>query len=154
MRRDRPTGTDGRAPSRKAPVGFTMVEMVVTLAVVSLLMIGVVAFLVNGMVSAQKTTAINDTTVKGRYIFEHISREMARSKDLAASNFSSPNGGGTAYSTFNYRIAVGSGGTVTSGGGDISSITTVTVQMDAPTPPDLLVPQVGDYVKLPFPNLG
>jgi prepilin-type N-terminal cleavage/methylation domain-containing protein len=69
-------------PSRNA---FTMVEMIVTLLVACILMIAVVAFLVNGVVSTTKTTAINDSTVKGRYVFEHLSREMARANDLTIS---------------------------------------------------------------------
>ncbi len=70
---------------------FTMVEMIVTLFVACILMIAVVAFLVNGIVSTTKTTAINDTTTKGRYVFEHMSREMSRAGDLNTVNFTGPN---------------------------------------------------------------
>src|ERR1700691_2679950 len=66
-------------------VAFTLVEMIVTLTVACILMVAVVAFLVNGVVSTTKTTAINDSTAKGRYVFEHLSREMARANDLTIS---------------------------------------------------------------------
>ena len=113
-------GTDRKAE----PVGFTMVEMVVTLGVACILMVAVVAFLVNGMVSATKTTAINDTTTKGRYVFEHLSKEMARAADLSVPNFTTPNGTGSAYQGFTYRIAVGGAGTAAT---ELLSSQTVTV---------------------------
>ncbi|HEY5079750.1 MAG TPA: prepilin-type N-terminal cleavage/methylation domain-containing protein, partial [Opitutaceae bacterium] len=139
------------APRKADPVGFTMIEMIVTLGVASLLMIAVVAFMVNGMVSATKTTSINDTTTKGRYIFEHLSKEMARAADLSVPNFTTPNATSSAYQGFTYRIAVGGAGTAAT---CLLSSQTVTVTIPAPAPPDNLVPQAGDFLMLPFPNLG
>src|SRR5580700_1791155 len=101
----RAEGAQGRG---KAPVGFTMVEMVVAMGVACLLMVGVVAFLVNGVVSTAKTSTINDTTAKARYVFEHLSGEMAKAADLTLINFATPNNvtNPTAYSSFSYRINV------------------------------------------------
>ena len=110
----------GKRGGRKGgPVGFTAVETIVTLGVACILMIAVVAFLVNGMVSSTKTTAINDNTTKGRYVFEHISKEMALSADLNLPNFILPNPVGPTgssnptYAGFTYRITVGGPGTIT-----------------------------------------
>lgn len=102
-----------------APVGFTLVETIVTLGVACILMVAVVAFLVNGMVSATKTTAINDNTIKGRYVFEHLSKEMEKSADLNLPNFILPNPAsptGTSkptYAGFQYRVTIGGPGTNT-----------------------------------------
>lgn len=97
---DKSSGSGKDAVRRNPPrVAFTLVEMIVTLAVACILMIAVVAFLVNGVISTTKTTAINDTTTKGRYVFEHMSKEMARSSDLNVvsptpqGNFFGPNPG-------------------------------------------------------------
>ena len=57
------------SPPNKPPQGMTLVEMTVALTVACILMVAIVAFLVNGLVSSAKTTAINDTTTKGRYVF-------------------------------------------------------------------------------------
>src|ERR1017187_9513710 len=96
--------------TEKPPNGMRLVEMVVALGVACILMVAVVAFLVNGVVSTTKTTAIDDTTTKGRYVFEHMSRELARAADLTSSNFTTPNGGYTAFTGFYYRISVGTAG--------------------------------------------
>ena len=155
--RSRESGRARQASSRRRlPVGFTMVEMVVALGVACILMVGVVAFLVNGVVSTSKTTAINDTTTKGRYVFEHLSSEMSRSTDLGLSNFLSPldplHPATTTYSSFNYRINVGNSGTTTT----VTPLSShsLPISFPAPTAPDYLVPQVGDYLLLPYPNFG
>jgi len=140
----------------QTPVGFTMVEMVVALGVACLLMVGVVAFLVNGVVSTSKTTAINDTTTKSRYVFEHLSSEMSRSGDLQMANFLVPldplHPQTTQYSSFNYRINIGGAGTTA----QVTSLSQHSLQVSFPaaTAPDYLVPQVGDYLLLPYPNFG
>src|SRR5208282_2761890 len=120
-----PRNISGRSEggdSRKGPpVGFTMVETIVTLGVACILMIAVVAFLVNGVVSTTKTTAINDATTKGRYVFEHLSKEMSRASNLylapsPSPNFLLPNASPTpsAYASFNYWITVATGSISTS----------------------------------------
>ena len=135
----------------KPPVGFTMVEMVVGLGVACLLMVAVVAFLVNGLVSSTKTTAINDTTTRGRYIFEHLSSEMAKSADLSLTNFTTPNSNSTAYSAFNYRINVSAAGSTA-----LTPLSSNQIQIDFPpaTAPEYLVPQAGDFLLLPYPSFG
>ena len=60
-----PGRRSGNARRTPPKVGFTMVEMVVALGIACLLMVAVVAFLVSGMVSSTKTSAINDTTQLG-----------------------------------------------------------------------------------------
>src|SRR5476649_2627470 len=80
-------GTTGKPPRG----GFTLVEPLVTIGVACILMVAIVGFLVNGFVSTAKTTAINDQTVRGRYVFEHFSHEMARANDLDATDFSGGN---------------------------------------------------------------
>src|SRR5580658_10183045 len=126
--------------------GFTLLEMIVTLGVACILMVAVVGFLVNGVVSTTKTTSINDVTVKGRYVFEHMSREMTRATDLTVANFTMPNGGATAYTGFNYRVAVG-----TPGATQQTPLTsnTLVVTLPPPEPPEFLVPQAGDFLLLP-----
>src|ERR1700683_5432182 len=138
-------GAGGADPRGKAPVGFTMVEMVVALGVACLLMVGVVAFLVNGVVSTAKTSTINDTTAKARYVFEHLSGEMAKAADLSLVNFGTPNNvlTPTAYSSFNYRINVS-----TSGSTALTPLTSSSIVIDIPasSSPGGLVPQVGDFL--------
>ena len=68
-RSNKTPGDGDQAHPKAAPVGFTMVEMVVALGVACILMVAVVAFLVQGVVSTTKTTSINDATTKGRYVF-------------------------------------------------------------------------------------
>jgi type II secretory pathway pseudopilin PulG len=148
-------------------VAFTLVEMVVTLAVACILMIAVVAFLVNGVVSTAKTTAINDSTTKGRYVFEHLSREMSRANDIYTSNFTGPDPSyvaaatptpgnpGTGYQGFSYLLPVGGQATNT----NIIPITSgsspgVTLSLLASAAPDYLVPQAGDYIQFPGLTIG
>src|ERR1700689_2672511 len=86
------------------PQGMTLVEVLVTLSVACILMVAVVGFLVNGVISTTKTTAINETTAKGRYVFEHMSRELNRAADLTTVNFTNANPlAPNTYSGFNYR---------------------------------------------------
>ena len=127
-----------------------MVEMVVALGVACILMVAIVAFLVNGVVNATKTTAIADSTTKGRYVFEHMSRELARASDLTAVNFTTPNGTG-AFTGFNYLINVGATGATQQ---TFLSSNQVVVTLPAASPPDYLVPQAGDFLSLPYPSLG
>src|ERR1017187_7832881 len=88
--------------TEKPPNGMTMVEMVVALGVACILMVAVVAFLVNGVVSATKTTAINDTSTRGRYVFEHMSKELSQADELLSSNFTTVDPfNPAAYSGFN-----------------------------------------------------
>jgi len=126
------------ASRRRLPFGFTMVEMVIGLGVACLLMVGVVAFLVNGVVSTSKTTAINDTTTKSRYVFEHLSSEMSRSADLQLGNFITPKDpthpASTTYSSINYRINIGGAGT-TSVLTPLSS-SSIQVSFPPPVPPE------------------
>ena len=84
----------------------------VALGVACILMIAVASFLVNGAISAKKTTAINDVSITGRHVFEHISKEMATSSDLKLTNFykdgaNDPSG---PYNKITYRVNVGSPG--------------------------------------------
>src|ERR1039457_330815 len=72
---------------KKPPHGMTLVEMVVAPGVACIVMVAVVAFLVNGVVSATKTTAINDTSTRGRHVFEHMSKELSQAGELLCSNF-------------------------------------------------------------------
>ncbi|HLZ09621.1 MAG TPA: prepilin-type N-terminal cleavage/methylation domain-containing protein, partial [Chloroflexota bacterium] len=131
--------------------GMTLVEMAVALGVACILMVAVVTFLVNGVVSTSKTTAIADTTTKGRYVFEHMSRELTRAADLTGANFTLPNGSNTAYSGFNYRINVTGSATTQQ---TLLSSQTLVVTVPVAAPPDYLLPQAGDYLLLPYPNLG
>src|SRR5271157_1353161 len=92
----------------KPPRGMTLVEMAVALGVACILMVAVVAFLVNGVISTTKTTAIDDTTIKGRFVFEHMSKELAQADDLYSSNFTTANpNNAAAFSGFNYRVNLG-----------------------------------------------
>src|ERR1035438_7734538 len=143
--------------------GFTMVEVIVALGVASILMVGIVAFLVNGAVSAQKTTIIVDMTTKGRHIFEHVLREVARANDVTVSNFATPDPNyvapptpipgspGQGYQGFTYRIDVG-GQAITVDTPVIN--TSVTLNLAASSGPEYLVPQAGDYLQLPGLILG
>ena len=147
--------TEG-APKKGILVGFTMVEMVVALGVACILMVAVVAFLVNGVVSTTKTTSINDTTTKGRYVFEHLSREMSRANDLTATNFigpPTPTPGLSTYSGFNYFITVEDRAITPSSTTPVTA-TSISLTLPPATPPDNLVPQAGDYIKLPGIDLG
>src|ERR1017187_3064108 len=100
---------------KKPPHGMTLVEMVVALGVACILMVAVVAFLVNGVVSATKTTAINDTSTRGRHVFEHMSKELSQADELLSSNFTTVDPfNPAAYSGFNYRINRGGAPAVTS----------------------------------------
>ena len=137
-----------RIHRRRLPIGFSMVEMIVALGVACILMVAIVAFLVNGVVSTSKTSAINDTTTRGRHVFEHLSNEVARSGDLALANFTTP--GGSGYAGFNYRIDVGGAG-LAQQTQLTSRIISVTFP-NPPSPPDYLVPQTGDYLVLPYPQ--
>src|SRR5271157_1698700 len=94
--------------------GMTLVEMAVALAVACLLMVAIVSFLVNGVVSTTKTTAINDTSTRGRHVFEHMSKELAQADDLLSSDFTTVNPNNpSAFSGFNYRVNLGGTPTVT-----------------------------------------
>jgi type II secretory pathway pseudopilin PulG len=156
-RSNKTPGDGDQAHPKAAPVGFTMVEMVVALGVACILMVAVVAFLVQGVVSTTKTTSINDATTKGRYVFEHLSREMARANDLQAANFTgappTPTPGTSNYQGFNYFISVEDQATTPN---STTPVTGSTIQLNLPaaSPPDYLVPQPGDYIKLPGINLG
>jgi prepilin-type N-terminal cleavage/methylation domain-containing protein len=132
---------------RKTPHGMTLVEMTVALGVACLLMVAVVAFLVNGVVSTSKTTAIDDTTVKGRYVFEHMSKELAQADDLYNTNFVTP-GGGSGYAGFNYRISLG-GAATTQQAWLSQNYVVVTFNTSG-----YLAPVAGDFLQLPYPNLG
>src|SRR5271165_7425649 len=134
------------ARPKKPAQGMTLVEMAVALSVACILMVAVVTFLVNGVVSTSKTTAIDDTTIKGRYVFEHMSRELARAQDLLSTNFTTSNG--TTYAGFYYRINVG--GAAATQLAPLSQ-NYVVVTMPPPTPPDNLIPEPGDYLQLPYP---
>ncbi len=128
-----------------------MVEMVVTLGVACILMVAVVAFLVNGVVSTTKTTTINDNTAKGRYVFEHLSREMARATDINASNFTggapTPSGVMGPYQGFTYFVTVEDQSYTKADTQATSS--TLVLNLPQATAPDYLVPQGGDILKLP-----
>ena len=156
-RSNKTPGDGDQAHPKAAPVGFTMVEMVVALGVACILMVAVVAFLVQGVVSTTKTTSINDATTKGRYVFEHLSREMARANDLQAANFTgappTPTPGTSNSQGFNYFISVEDQATTPN---STTPVTGSTIQLNLPaaSPPDYLVPQPGDYIKLPGINLG
>ena len=149
---DHSKGTRDDGTRKDRPVGFTMVEMVVTLGVACILMVAVVAFLVNGVVSTTKTTAINDNTAKGRYVFEHLSREMARATDINAANFTgaaptpSPGGMGP-FQGFTYNVTIEDQSYTTADTPATSS--TLVLNLPQATAPDYLVPQGGDILKLP-----
>ena len=150
-------GDKGGVRRKIIPVGFTMVEMVVALGVACILMVAVVAFLVNGVVSTTKTTSINDTTTKGRYVFEHLSREMSRANDLTVSNFTSapltPTPSISNFKGFNYFISVEDRATTPTSTTPVTS-SSISLNLPAATPPDNLIPQQGDYIKLPGIDLG
>jgi hypothetical protein len=151
-------GQNAAGASRKGPpVGFTLVETIVTLGVACLLFVAIVAFLINGLVTSTKTAAINDTTTKGRYVFEHLSKELASASDLTPPNFILPSPGNATgmsstylYGGFQYRITVGSPGTTI--GTTALTSTTIQLSLPPPLPPANLAPQAGDYLKLPFPS--
>ena len=153
--------TDG-VPGDLPKVGFTMVEMVVTLFVACILMVAVVAFLINGVVSTQKTTMINDTTTKGRYIFEHLSREMYRAQDITTTaNFTTVNPmppvpANPGYQGFTYTISVG--GQAQNGSATVpvtdGVAPPITLVLGPSDPPDYLVPQAGDNLQIPGTNFA
>jgi prepilin-type N-terminal cleavage/methylation domain-containing protein len=137
----------GRVRKDKHPRGMTLVEMTVALGVACILMVAVVSFLVNGVVSTGKTTAINDTTTRGRYVFEHMSQELARAEDLSSTNFTTP--GGSGYAGFNYRVDVGVAPAT-----DQAPLTQNFVLVTFAAPGDLVPPVAGDFLQLPYPYLG
>ncbi len=164
------TGGTRKNPPKDA---FTLVEMIVTLLVACILMVAVVAFLVNGVVSTTKTTAINDSTAKGRYVFEHLSKEMARANDLTisptpAGGFFGPNPNyaypptptpgnpGLGYQGFNYMIPVGGQALNKSGTIPVTAGVSpgIVLNLAASSAPDYLVPQAGDYIQIPGLSLG
>src|ERR1700690_1058150 len=125
----------------------------VTLGVACILMIAIVSFLVNGVVSTTKTTAINDATTKGRYVFEHMTKEMAEAADLNLPNFVGANlANPTFYSGFKYRITVGGPGSIIAN--VALSLQPAVLQMRFPPPnaADTLVPQADDQLLLPYPQ--
>src|ERR1039458_8622358 len=129
---------------------MTVVEMVVALTVACILMVAVVSFLVNGVVSTTKTTAMNDTTTRGRYVFEHMSKELAQADDLKSSNFTTANpNNAAAFSGFNYRINLGGTPTVTTSEFLDKHYVDVTFNVAG-----YLKPVAGDFLQLPSPTLG
>ena len=130
---------------RKQLHGMTVVEMVVALTVACILMVAVVSFLVNGVVSTTKTTAMNDTTTRGRYVFEHMSKELAQADDLKSSNFTTANpNNAAAFSGFNYRINLGGTPTVTTSEFLDKHYVDVTFNVAG-----YLKPVAGDFLQLP-----
>src|SRR5271169_7201680 len=76
-----------------------------------------------------------------------MSRELARAEDLYSTNFTTP--GGSGYAGFNYRVDVGEAPTTQQAP---LSQNFVVVTYNAPG--DLVPPVPGDFLQLPYPNLG
>ena len=90
---------------------FTLVEVLITIGVAGMLLAAVAMFLVSGNVATKKVTNINQVNTKGRFAFDHISREMSLALDLKAENFQVPNPDNNAHSRLVYRINLGLPGT-------------------------------------------
>ncbi|HRE04683.1 MAG TPA: prepilin-type N-terminal cleavage/methylation domain-containing protein, partial [Opitutaceae bacterium] len=135
-----------RSRTSKAWHAFTLIEVLMTLGVGAMLLVAVTMFLVSGNVATKKVTNLNAVNVKGRFSFDHISKEMSLSGDLNAANFQAPNSDSTAFSRITYRVNLGLPGT--------TSYTLHTADEIVVDLPIDTKPQVGDYLVLGTPRLN
>ncbi|MBP7143025.1 MAG: hypothetical protein KBA71_14030, partial [Opitutaceae bacterium] len=133
---------------KSGAAAFTLGEILVTLAVASIVLLAAGSIFISGNVTAKKITTLNKVTVTGRFSFDHLSREMSLADDLKAGNFINESSTETGtYSRLTYRVNLGLPGVT-----QFTSTGSSTLVVDNLHPDTH--PQAGDFVSVGSPQLN